>query len=84
MVKRLFIALDLSEELAGLLAGLDPGVEGLRWTPLERLHLTLCFLGNVEGDAQARLDVLHVYWQRRLPLDEQLGHDGKGCERFCA
>lgn len=55
MVKRLFIALDLPEELAGLLAGLDPGIEGLRWTPAERLHLTLCFLGDVEEDVQARL-----------------------------
>jgi RNA 2',3'-cyclic 3'-phosphodiesterase len=55
MVKRLFIALDLPEELARLLAGLDPGIEGLRWTPAERLHLTLCFLGNVEEETQARL-----------------------------
>jgi 2'-5' RNA ligase len=55
MVKRLFIALDLSEELVGLLAALDPGIEGLRWTPAERLHLTLCFLGNVGEDTQEHL-----------------------------
>jgi 2'-5' RNA ligase len=55
MVKRLFIALDLPDDLAGLLAGLDPGIEGLRWTPSDRLHVTLCFLGNVGEDAQVRL-----------------------------
>jgi len=55
MVKRLFIALDLPEDLALRLAEVDPGIEGLRWTPAERLHLTLCFLGNVEEEAQARL-----------------------------
>jgi 2'-5' RNA ligase len=55
MVKRLFIALDLPDDVAGLLSGLDPGIEDLRWIPAERLHLTLCFLGNVGEEAQARL-----------------------------
>ena len=55
MVKRLFIALELPTDLAGLLAGLDPGIEGLRWIPAEQVHLTLCFLGDVEEEAQARL-----------------------------
>jgi 2'-5' RNA ligase len=55
MVKRLFVALDLPEDLACYLAGLDPGIEGLRWTPAERLHLTLCFLGNVDEETQVRL-----------------------------
>ena len=55
MVKRLFIALDLPEGLARRLARLDPGIEGLRWTTAERLHLTLCFLGNVDEEAQDRL-----------------------------
>jgi len=54
-VKRLFIALDLPEDLARRLAELDPGIEGFRWTPAERLHLTLCFLGNVDEEVQARL-----------------------------
>ena len=58
MAKRLFIALDLPDDLAGLLAGLDRGIEGMRWIAAERLHLTLCFLGNVETEAQARLAAL--------------------------
>jgi 2'-5' RNA ligase len=53
MGKRLFVALTLPDEMAGRLAGLDPGVDGLRWTPAERLHLTLCFLGSV-GEAAGR------------------------------
>ena len=55
MVKRLFVALDLPGDLARRLAELDPGIEGLRWTPSERLHLTLCFLGNVDEEAHVRL-----------------------------
>jgi len=55
MVKRLFVALDLPEDLARRLAELDPGIGGLRWSPVERLHVTLCFLGNVDEEAHARL-----------------------------
>ncbi|MEK7952301.1 RNA 2',3'-cyclic phosphodiesterase [Luteolibacter soli] len=55
MVKRLFVALDLPENLAGRLVELDPGMEGLRWTPAERLHVTLCFLGDVDEQAHAKL-----------------------------
>lgn len=55
MVKRLFVALDLPEDLARLLAALDPHIDGLRWTPAERLHMTLCFLGNVDDEDQSRL-----------------------------
>ena len=55
MVKRLFVALDLPEDLARRLADLDPGIDGLRWTPAGRLHITLCFLGNVDEEAHGRL-----------------------------
>lgn len=55
MMKRLFVALDLPEDLARRLVELDPGIEGLRWTPADRLHITLCFLGNVDEEGNARL-----------------------------
>lgn len=55
MGKRMFVATDLSRGLAAGLAALDPRIDGLHWIPAERLHLTLCFLGNVEDDDEHAL-----------------------------
>ena len=38
-----------------MLAGLDPGLRGVRWLPAEQLHLTLSFLGEVEAVDEERL-----------------------------
>lgn len=55
--KRLFFAIDLSEEARDELVHLQeafvPGVPDnvrIRWTPRENLHLTLKFLGSMEAD----------------------------------
>jgi 2'-5' RNA ligase len=53
--KRLFIGLELPEETKRKLVGIDPRLPGLRWLPPEQIHLTLSFLGEVEGAAQERL-----------------------------
>jgi len=45
--KRLFVAIDLPESTAKLVADLDPHLAGVRWTAREQLHLTLAFLGQV-------------------------------------
>ena len=37
------------------LAGLDPGVKGVRWLPAEQMHLTLSFLGSVEAGEEELL-----------------------------
>lgn len=55
MSKRLFIGLELPRDTGLLLAGLDPHIKGLRWLPAEQLHLTLSFLGQVEGALEKRL-----------------------------
>ncbi len=55
MPRRLFIGLELPESCRETLAGLDPGIKGLRWLPAAPLHLTLSFLGDVETDKQAPL-----------------------------
>jgi len=44
---RLFVAIPLPEEVRRALAGIAAGVPGARWTPLENLHLTLRFIGEV-------------------------------------
>ncbi|MBK5277052.1 MAG: RNA 2',3'-cyclic phosphodiesterase [Desulfuromonadales bacterium] len=50
---RLFIAIELPEEIRQILAGLQRDMAGVRWVPWEQLHLTLLFLGEVgEGELE--------------------------------
>ena len=53
---RLFVALDLSEEIRQRLAGLAGGVPGARWTEPENMHLTLRFIGEVPEDQAMDID----------------------------
>jgi 2'-5' RNA ligase len=45
---RLFIALDLPDEVTAALDRLCDGLPGIRWTEMEQFHLTLRFIGEVE------------------------------------
>lgn len=49
MNKRLFVAIDPPEAIREQLASLCCGLPDARWTPPEQLHLTLCFIGEVDG-----------------------------------
>ncbi len=53
--KRLFIGLELPRNCQETLAALDPGIRGVRWLPLEQLHLTMSFIGEVDSERQAML-----------------------------
>lgn len=46
---RVFVALELPEVLAQQLALMGGGIPGARWEPAEKLHLTVRFLGEIEG-----------------------------------
>jgi len=46
---RLFVAIDLPPEIAAQLQGLCYGVPGARWVQPEQMHLTLRFIGEVDG-----------------------------------
>jgi len=46
---RLFVAIDLPERVRDGLAALGGGVPGARWVDGEQLHLTLRFIGEVDG-----------------------------------
>ena len=50
---RLFIAIDLSHAVNCQLEALCSGLPGARWLPAEQFHLTLRFIGQVDGDAFA-------------------------------
>ena len=62
---RLFVAITLPEAVREILAGLANGLPGARWVPPENLHLTLRFIGEVDGH-QAR-DVDEALSAIRMP-----------------
>lgn len=81
---RLFIALPVSEFIAGELQALQTMLRPrflkghVRWTPPEHFHLTLVFLGNVHANSVAELiDLLTVPCALFPPLS--LGVKGLGC-----
>lgn len=56
---RLFVGLELPEDIRLVLTGIFGGVPGADWEPTENLHLTLRFIGEVsEGDAEDMHDAL--------------------------
>ena len=61
---RLFVGLDLPSPTRAALAGLRRGIPGARWIDPEELHLTLAFIGEVDGaaarDIAASLATLHA------------------------
>lgn len=52
---RLFVAIDLPEEVKSHLARLARGLAGGRRVPVEQLHLTLRFIGDTETPALEKL-----------------------------
>lgn len=56
---RLFVALSVPDDIAQDLLRLQGGVPGARWLSREQLHLTLRFIGEVDGrDGRALDDAL--------------------------
>ena len=53
---RLFAALPLPAEIVQALARRQTGIEGAKWRPLETLHITLRFFGEVREDVARDLD----------------------------
>ena len=67
---RLFVALALPDNVAEGLVLLQGGVPGARWSRREQLHLTLRFIGEVDGrDAQAIDDALASIRNPRFTLE---------------
>jgi 2'-5' RNA ligase len=67
---RLFVALALPDPIAASLLLLQGGVPGARWCQREQLHLTLRFIGEVDGrDAAALDDALAAIRAPRFTLE---------------
>ena len=68
---RLFIALDLPDPMKKNLAALFFGIPGARWVALDQLHLTVRFIGDVDGSLF--LDIKSTLKEVSLsPFDVQL------------
>ncbi|MDB5425567.1 MAG: hypothetical protein JWQ29_2983 [Phenylobacterium sp.] len=72
---RLFAALSLPDEAGVALQRRQTGVEGARWRPLEALHVTLRFFGEIREDIARDLD-LELAAVRGQPFDLELAGVG--------
>ena len=53
---RLFAALSIPPEIGRALQSRQTGIDGARWRPLEALHITLRFYGEIREDVARDLD----------------------------
>jgi 2'-5' RNA ligase len=77
---RLFVALELPHEVRQRLAMLGGGLPGARWVAADAMHLTLRFIGEVDGGRVE--DIAHALDRLRLPAFElwldDVGYFGTG------
>ena len=73
---RLFVALELPWDVRDRLALMSGGIPGARWLDAEQMHVTLRFIGEVDGhtqsDIESALSAVHV-----APFSLRV--DGVGC-----
>jgi len=72
---RLFAALAIPGEIGAALARRQTGVEGARWRPLDTLHVTLRFFGDLREDVARDLDA-ELISVRGRPFDLALSGAG--------
>jgi len=69
---RLFVAIALPDSVADGLLMLQGGIPAARWSTREQLHLTLRFIGEVDGrDAAAIDDALAAIRSPRFSLEQK-------------
>ncbi|MCL2715142.1 MAG: RNA 2',3'-cyclic phosphodiesterase [Alphaproteobacteria bacterium] len=65
---RLFTALEIPAPVAAALAGMRGGLPGAHWVDPENYHITLCFIGDVDGRSADEI-VSTLSSVRRAPLE---------------
>lgn len=53
---RLFVALEVPDEVRDALADLEEPLPGARWVPYDNFHITLRFIGEVDGGVAHDID----------------------------
>lgn len=73
---RLFIAIDIPDDLKKKIGSLRSDIPGARWVPAEQLHLSLAFLGEVE---ETTIERLSGELARIKQAEFKLCFSGTGC-----
>jgi 2'-5' RNA ligase len=73
---RLFIAIEIPDDLKKTIGNLRVDIPGARWVPASQIHLTLAFLGEVEESA---VDLLSGELARIQSPPFTLCFSGTGC-----
>lgn len=55
-MSRLFVALPIPDDVADALSALQGGVPDANWVPSENFHITLAFIGEVDGGMATDID----------------------------
>ncbi|HEY0435986.1 MAG TPA: RNA 2',3'-cyclic phosphodiesterase [Phenylobacterium sp.] len=79
---RLFAALAIPQEIGLALAARQTGIDGARWRPLDALHVTLRFYGELREDVARDLDT-ELARARGVPFEMSLqgaGAFGEGAD----
>ena len=53
---RLFVALPIPDDVADSLGAMQGGVPDANWVPSENFHITLAFIGEVDGGMAQDID----------------------------
>lgn len=72
---RLFIAIDLPEDLRGNICGLRRNLPGVRWTEKDQIHLTLRFIGDADEENFRRISE-GLYSVRFNPFSIEMNSSG--------
>ncbi|HXY60410.1 MAG TPA: RNA 2',3'-cyclic phosphodiesterase [Chthoniobacterales bacterium] len=54
-MSRLFVSIDPPQSIRKILTALDPSIRGVRWTPVDQIHLTLGFFPDVTETVELAL-----------------------------
>ncbi|MGM0569533.1 RNA 2',3'-cyclic phosphodiesterase [Marinobacter sp.] len=73
---RLFVGLELPQQTSEVLLGWRADVEGARWQRQDQMHLTLCFLGQVQPE---QVPALFRAMEGPEPEDFCITPTGVGC-----
>jgi RNA 2',3'-cyclic 3'-phosphodiesterase len=73
---RIFIAIEIPDELKKKICRLRVDIPGARWVPAEQIHLTLAFLGEVE---EATIELLNEGLAGIQLREFHLSFSGTGC-----
>ena len=79
---RLFVGIELPDDVKATLLRLETGIPGARWQTSDQLHLTVRFVGDVDGptaeDVASALDTIEEPGFESPGFEDSGGDSGTG------